>query len=45
MNAPVKRVTPGAAHPAKPVGRKLSISEAHQKISARFPKTLAELAK
>jgi hypothetical protein len=35
----------GAAHPARPAGRKLTIAEAHQRVSARFPKTLAELAK
>jgi hypothetical protein len=45
LNALVKKPTPGATHPARPAGRKLGISEAHQKVSAQFPKTLAELAK
>jgi hypothetical protein len=46
MSAPSKSPAKAAsAQPVRPVGRKLTISEAHQRVSARFPKTLAELAK
>jgi len=46
VNAPPKTPAKAAAsHPARPAGRKLTIAEAHQRVSARFPKTLAELAK
>jgi hypothetical protein len=47
MNAPPKSPAKAAtaSQPARPAGRKLTIAEAHQRVSARFPKTLAELAK